>query len=384
MPTASPLLRQTHPDSAGGAENQVLMLARALVRRNFRVAIATLADGVPLVAQVDGVDVVPQPASPMSAPVIRTVMFWILLVRTLLANPSKVIVQRSANIHTAPVAVMARLLGTRFVFASAGLRDFDRAAWKRRHRVPFDLGVRLAHEVVVQSDEQVPLCRKRFDRRPLRIKSIAEPASFEASDPDAFLWIGRLAHHKRPTAYLELARVVPEARFRMVAVDVPAHEQGLAFSAIERMAADLPNLDVLRSRQRRELVPLYESSVAVVSTSISEGMPNVFLEGWSRGVPAVALSHDPDGVIQSERLGAFAHGSPTRLAEIARTIWEQRNDRDDLAARCRAYVAREHAIGHVTDEWIRALELGATRCAPGDGAGNPLQRLDRSKTERNA
>jgi glycosyltransferase involved in cell wall biosynthesis len=357
MPTASAMLRRVSPASSGGAENQVLILARELARRNRSVGIATVDDVGGLQSQVGGVDVIAQRASPTGAPVIRTFVFWSELAWTLIANPSAVIVQRCASIHTTPVALLARALRRRFVFASAAVQDFNRPAWKRRHWWLFHLGVRLADEVVVQTAEQVQLCRDRFGRQPILIKSIAEDAKTPASDPDAFLWIGRLSQHKQPMAYLDLARAVPQARFRMVGVEPPRHEQGVDAAELRRIVATLPNLELCSPRLRHELVPLYESAVAVVSTSVSEGMPNVFLEGWSRGVPALALTHDPDGVIQRERLGAFAAGSPTRLAELTESMWEHRHDRTELTSRCRRYVIREHSLDPIVDRWMQALGL---------------------------
>ena len=86
-------------------------------------------------------------------------------------------------------------------------------------------------------------------------------------------------------------------------------------------------------------------------------MPNIFLEGWARGVPALALTHDPDGVIESRDVGWFAHGSKERLAELARAAWEKRRDQGAIAGRCRAYVHDEHSAGAVATRWRDALGL---------------------------
>jgi glycosyltransferase involved in cell wall biosynthesis len=300
---------------------------------------------------VDGVDVIELTPPRTRIPVVRTLAFWARTFRVLRANPSAVIVQRAAGIHTALAAAAARLLRTRFVFASAGLHDFDFGGWESKRWIVslYERAVRTAGQVVVQSEEQAALCRRRFGREPVVIGSIAEPAPPQAGTPGAFLWVGRLDENKRPLAYLELARAVPEARFRMVAV------------AGEVDAADIPNLELLGPRPRAELAPLFDDAVAIVSTSRSEGMPNVFLEGWARGVPALALAHDPDGAIEREGLGGFAEGSAERLAELARELWESRGDRREPAGRCRDYVSRAHALGPVADRWCETLGLG--RCA---------------------
>ena len=187
------------------------------------------------------------------------------------------------------------------------------------------------------------------------IKSVAEPAAPRVREPEAFLWIGRTDWYKRPEAYVELARALPEARFRMVAM--PMNDAGAARAALEREASALPNLELLSPRPRAELMQLVDEAVAIVNTSDYEGMPNVFLEGWARGVPALALTHDPDGVIAREGLGAFAAGSPTDLAELASDLWEKRNDQAALSERCTGYVEREHSSEAVVERWLAALDF---------------------------
>jgi glycosyltransferase involved in cell wall biosynthesis len=187
------------------------------------------------------------------------------------------------------------------------------------------------------------------------IKSIGEPAEAQLSRPEAFLWIGWLHPYKRPLEFVELARAVPEARFWMVGVPESGEQGRELAAAVARAAETVPNLTLLAPRPRSEIGSLIDRAVAVVSTSLTEGMPNVFLEAWARGVPALALAHDPDGVLERERLGGCAHGSPNRMVELAREVWESREERHEQSARCRAYVASEHSLEHVADGWVAAL-----------------------------
>jgi glycosyltransferase involved in cell wall biosynthesis len=173
----------------------------------------------------------------------------------------------------------------------------------------------------------------------------------------------------RPEAFVDLARAVPEARFWMVAF-ASGGSGGELLDQAERDAARLPNLELLEPRPRHELGQLIARAVAVVNTADYEGMPNVFLEGWARGVPALALSHDPDGVIVRHRLGAFADGSSALLADQARRLWTERQDQAAVAMRCRAYVADQHDIEAATDRWEAALALSRppTETGPPDPA----------------
>jgi hypothetical protein len=84
-------------------------------------------------------------------------------------------------------------------------------------------------------------------------------------------------------------------------------------------------------------------------------MPNIFLEGWARGTPALALRHDPDGMIVRERLGSFAGGDPATLVEQARAMWAGRGNQDELAARCVAHMREHHSLETIAEDWIDVL-----------------------------
>ncbi|MEA2444588.1 MAG: hypothetical protein QOJ12_1880 [Thermoleophilales bacterium] len=345
-PWIGPLLVPGTEPTLGGAENQIAMLARQLARDGYRVCVIAFdVSGLP--SSADGVSIARVPALDGASRPVRAAR----LVRAIVGRRGRVMVQRAAGIETGVVGLLARVTGRRFVYSSASDADFrfeqvEPLRWRLRL---FHLGVRVASQIVVQTEEQVGLCQERFGRRPLLIKSIAEPAPRLAGARDAFLWVGRLSHYKRPEDFIRLAEALPDARFRIVA----AGSEG----DLRERASALSNVEWLEPRPRTALFELMESAVAVVNTSDYEGMPNVFLEGWARGVPALSLRHDPGGVIERCRLGAFAGGDFDRFVTDARTMWETRDDTAAVAERCRAYVAAEHDPGVVVRQWIDALEL---------------------------
>lgn len=338
---------------SGGAEAQVQMIARALATRGWRVGV--MANPLPgLPTSVDGVELILRPRRRQGGPLSRAwsaLVGWLALTRL----NTRVLVKRVAGFDTALVALAARLRGRRFVYSSSNVIDFDFSRLDSRlNAALFALGVRLADEIVVQTDEQEELCLRAFGRHPAVIKSIAEPAPERTEMPRAFLWVGRLVHYKRPLAFVELARAVPAARFEMVAVFPGDYDREL-YRRIVSAERELDNLTMVPPQSRLELGRLLESAVAVVNTAEYEGMPNVFLEGWVRGVPALALHHDPDGVIEREGLGAFAAGSHLRFIELARAMWASRFDQTEVSKRCRDYIAREHAPALVAQQWAEVL-----------------------------
>ena len=354
-PWAGPLLTAAPETATGGAETQVWLLARALAAGDRRVALVVYEGDVRLPTHAEGVDVIVQRRAAGGGTLRRAGANVASLLRTLATADTEAFVQRSAGPPTGVIALLARLRRRRFVYSSSSLVDFSYARLEpsRIKVAAFELGVRLANRVVVQTDEQAALCRERFGRPATVIRSIAEVAPEpRPATREAFLWVGRAADYKRPMEYVDLARAVPEARFRMVLVPSDDAELG---QRVHEAAAAVGNLELLGPRPRAELMDLVGHSVAIVNSSDYEGTSNVLLEGWARGVSALVLHHDPDGLIVREGLGAVAGGNAARLAQLTRELWHDREQVDALAARCRGYAEREHSAQRAVECWLEVL-----------------------------
>jgi glycosyltransferase involved in cell wall biosynthesis len=342
---------------AGGAETQIFLLSQALSAAGLRVGIVSFAlPGVELPDRVGDVEVIVQRGARTTLPVLRTVDYLGTLIRTVGSLDAEVVVQRAAGTTTGLVGGITRLRGRRFLYSSANVIDFSYAQLEPRRRNVwlYEQGVRLAADVVVQTEEQAVMCRRQFGRDAIVINSLAEPAVPTTCEPEAFLWVGRLTHYKRPEAFVALARALPHARFEMVGV--PSGHEGEQIAArLRAETAELANFELLDPRPRRELMALVERAVAMVNTADYEGMPNIFLEAWSRGIPALALSHDPGGVVKRHGLGCFAAGDPQAFARLADELWAKRTERAELSQRCLEYIADEHAPAVVAQQWMRVL-----------------------------
>ena len=341
---------------------QMALLARGLVGLGARVAmVAYELDGKGHTHEsIDGVDLVPRAAYQSPVGVRAKLTEASEIYANVAAADPGIVVTKCAVPATGLLAAATKLQRRRFVYASASAFDFDYGAMeaKQRNVALFHLGVRLADQIVVQNVEQRELCQRRFRRSATVIKSIAEPAEQRTQEPEAFLWAGRVVGYKRPLEFIQLARVVPEATFWMVCL--PGWGGEGVMRKVRQAARTAPNLELFDPLPRHELMRLVERAVAVVNTSDLEGMPNTFIEGWARGVPALALAYDPDGLIQRHRMGGFAAGSPQRLASLARQLWESRQHQEEIALRCRRYVLSEHAPEIVHSQWFDALGLTLT------------------------
>ncbi len=335
----------------------MLMLAKELARRGLRVAVIAFSSPQ-LPAEVDGVRIIGR--SPYKKPdsIPEKLLEVLRIGRSLWRAPSRTIVYRGVGFELGLLAAYARLAGRRLVYSSASATDFnvERLYTNRLAASMFELGMRLADVIVVQTADQVELCERRVKRTPALIHSIAEPAERSDVVPEAFLWVGRIHEYKRPLDYVALARAVPEARFWMIAV--PRSRRFADQTLGKRLLAEaesVPNLELLPARSREGVAQLLSRAVASVNTSEFEGMPNVLLEAWSRGVPALVLGHDPGGVVTAYGLGAFAHGSFDNFVALARQQWSTRDRRHEVSERCRAYIEQHHAPDVVVSRWHQVL-----------------------------
>jgi glycosyltransferase involved in cell wall biosynthesis len=209
--------------------------------------------------------------------------------------------------------------------------------------------------LVVQTGRQRELARATFPSlEPIVIPSFAQVADAASGTPEYFIWINRLVGYKLPERYVELARALPEARFRMVLGTTNETAPELV-SAVTAAAEDLPNLALEPARPRDELLAELDGAAAVVTTSEIEGMPNTFLEAWARRVPVLSLHVDPDGVIARHGCGIVAGGSMERFVAGARKLWAEPDLRAELGRRGREYVREVHSPAAVADRWAELI-----------------------------
>jgi glycosyltransferase involved in cell wall biosynthesis len=179
-----------------------------------------------------------------------------------------------------------------------------------------------------------------------------------------------LRTYKRPEAVLSLARALPSLRFVVVGGPPPpsagAAESGAA-EAFLRAAAALPNVACAGFQRPERMGRFYARAAVVINTSPVEGFPNVLLEGWARGRPAVTCGVDPDEVICRHGLGVHARDLDG-MARALEALMADPARRRRMGADARRYVAAHHATGPVVDRF-EALLKRLVRQAPVHGDG---------------
>jgi glycosyltransferase involved in cell wall biosynthesis len=362
----------------GGAELQMTILARELAAHGVRTAHIVLPVANPVELSAPAPTVITRSAYHAGGGLDRVREAGALW-RALRKADAGVYVLRGSAIFVGIVAEFCRLHRRGLVFSAAN--DFDLLAEtpsvSPRKQAIYLHGVRRADAVVVQSSKQLGMARELLgrDKRIELIPSFTEPAgplpaggSFERR----FLWVSRVNPFKQPLEFLRLAAALPEARFTMVATEGIDTDPDL-HAEIKRRAAELDNVELTGALRREEVLARAAAATAIVSTSLWEGMPNVFLEAWSRRVPVLTLAFDPDGLVASRGLGIAAGGDWDAFVAGARRLWDDPGFAAGLGGNGQAYVEERHSPGAVCARWQEVL-AGA--------AGQPRAATASSQTRR--
>lgn len=344
-------------DATGGAERQLSMLARGLRGRGYNVSIATLEYG-PDRRTVDGIDL--HHVIPDTRGVARAPYKAAKTLRGLRRIDADVYLVRGNELLCMVAATHARTSGAAFVHAIANDADVDpdRLAEWGIIRHPYRWALRSADRVIAQTKRQQTLLADHHGIDATRIPNgYDHPPESELvghTDRNHVLWVGSMdPDQKRPGLFLELARNLPDVRFRMIgppAMDDPDH-----YEEIQTRAESIPNLEFLGFVDPDEIHDHYRTAIALVNTSAYEGFPNTFLEAWRYATPVVSLEYTLDGVLDDEPVGM--HAASTRsVVEAVEALATDESLRERLGFGGRKHVAENYSFERLLDRYERVLE----------------------------
>ena len=337
----------------GGAEVQQSMLARLLAADGYRVSMICLDYGQPDRALVHGVTVYKSFRASAGVPVLRFLhprltATW----RALLAADADVYYCRSASMWVSVVAEFCRRHGKRSVYAGASNMDFVPGEGGQiryaRDRWLYRRGIARVDRIVAQNEAQRESCRAAYGREATVIASCYQPASpVRAGVPrDAVLWVSTLREGKRPERFLELAARMPHRRFVMVGG--PSGGQEELFERVRREAARLGNVELTGFLPLAQVEAWLDRARVLVNTSDYEGMPNTFLQAWSRGVPTLATV-DVEAAVH-RRFAGIEDG-----ARKIEALFEDAGLWHSASRQCLEHFRRTHSPAHALEQYGRLV-----------------------------
>jgi len=350
-PYAYPLLGdKTDIAVVGGAEMQQVIVARALVARGYPVSMICLNFGQDDRVTIDGVRVYRSFRPAAGLPLVR--FFWPRLASTwacLNRVNADIYYQRAAGMLTGVVAFFCSRRGKKSIFAVASNLDLSKDSAVVRcwpDRGIYEYGLRNVDQILVQNPEQARLCQANIAREPVLI-----PNCYQATGPkeltkrDYILWVSTIRKGKCPDLFLDLAEALPEFRFRMVG----GHdcEEYDLFESIRVRASSMANVDFTGFVPYSQIDKQFDGAKLLVSTSASEGFPNIFLQAWSRRVPTLSFV-DCGARINEKPVGRIVDSIDEMKSAIMQ--WMSSDFELELQGnRCLEYFEKNHSVELVLD-----------------------------------
>lgn len=353
-PRAWPVISaDRHIEEVGGAEVQQTILARLFAANGYRVSMICFDYGQPDRAVVGGVTVHKAFRPQAGLPVLRFLHSRLIAMwRTLGAVDADIYYCRAAGMQVGVVAEFCRRHGKRAIYAAASNKDFvpdvGRQIRYARDRWLYRRGLARVDRIVAQNEAQRATCLATFGREALVIPSCYEPPAIRSAvRGNCVLWVSTIRAGKRPELLLELAARLPHRRFVMVGG--PGRGEAALFERMRREASRFANVEFTGFLPLAEVESRFDAARVFVNTSEFEGMPNTFLQAWSRGVPTV-------GTVD---VGTPVHKQFGDIQEGAREIealFTGQNHRESASRRCREHFERTHSGAETLRRYARLFD----------------------------
>jgi glycosyltransferase involved in cell wall biosynthesis len=349
-------------DFVGGAEIQQMHLARGLAERGYPVSFITFDHGQTDGEALSGIHLYTayEPDAGIRGPRFihpRMTGLW----RAMSRVDAAVYYQRGADSDTGVIAAWCRRHRRKFIFSVASDANCDGnlpTLPSRREKYMYRYGIRRADVVIAQTRVQQRMLSDAFGRDSVLIRGCAQSVAGDApkiapatDQSPRLLWIGRYDRMKRPELLFELAGACPEVTFDAVGFSNMERGDGAESGGLR---CRLENVRVHGCVPHSRIGEYYERATALLCTSLREGFPNTFLEGWARGLATISTV-DPDGIIATHRLGVVVD-KPTELPAATRRFLSDRDEVAACGARARSYFLRNHRLDTAVEAYSDVIE----------------------------
>jgi len=322
----------------GGAEVQIVTLAKALAGKGHQVSVFVfdLGQGE---KEVNGLRVVPsiryQPEANALRQVFEQRKLWAALKRH---KPSHILMPGGTGIlsllthygekHDADVYSV--LMHDRDVAGAPLLKGLDQAGFKK--------GLKHCDGIVAQNAVQLEAA-KAIKAHSTIIQPPIDSGRSGTVDKTSIIWVGRCVDWKQPGHFLTLAKKHPQHPFLMLLTE---QDQPL-LEKIKEASSTIPNLTIESGLSRGEVLKKLSSSQALISTSVSEGFPTVFLEAMTQSCAILSLNSNPDDVLDKSGAGKAFNNNLDQLSHHLKDCLDDITVLKQYQESGERYVQKHHA-----------------------------------------
>jgi len=353
-PAAYPLLQASEEiPSAGGAEAQFMTLGLTFAEQGYEVHYIVDDFGQADLERVGNVTVHKVALKYMGGPNYYVIQAWVKLWRTLLKIGADIHLIKVPRDLLLVLGLFCRIFKKKLIFVGQSDADVDPAFLKKSSNLFsywfFRIGMKWTDYVVAQNEKQKKGFAEIYRKRTRIIKNITTlPAMDEIQKEEYILWVGNSLPKKQPEKFLELAKSLPKYKFRMIMSLTPQNQDD---SFIRTSLSEIPNLDYLGFVPFHKIGDYYQKASLFVSTSLSEGFPNTFLQAWQNSTPVISLHIDPDGIVTKNKLGRVS-GTFEKLKYDVKEFMEDGTARMYIGENAKRYVEENHSPSTIVEQYL--------------------------------
>lgn len=293
--------------ASGGAELQVALLSRALVKRDHQVTLLAANTG-----QQDGVKwegvCVRTGGRYDTGKLVDTVFALPRIIKVFFEEKPDVVVVYGWTSLLYFLAKLRLAIRYKLVFVCALDSEID-GGFFRENWVRGYFFEKALHEVDIRfgiTEHQATLFRKQgmpcYVTRLLLQEHASSETDAHSEKPVDLLWVARCHPVKQPHLFLDLAKEFPNKRCQMIC----SSQDKELWKIIRARAASLPNVEFLESIPYRDIQHYFNKAKIFVNTSLDEGVPNTFIHAGLGKTAIASLRVDPDQMFHQFHAGVCA------------------------------------------------------------------------------
>ncbi|MFZ5516792.1 MAG: glycosyltransferase family 4 protein [Candidatus Zhuqueibacterota bacterium] len=330
---------------AGGAEFQLIGLARALVSYGHLVSIITDDFGQYEKEITNGLIYYKVPFRYMGGANFWLIPDWFRLAKKILSIDADFYILKGPRFLLALLGYMNSRFRKNVVFISTIDTDSQPEILNKidpfYHRMLYKFGLKNISYVVSQSITQQQNFKLNFNKNSWIIKNIykTKNSNSDNNKQNYVLWVGTNNQLKRPELMLVFAKLLPEIKFKMAMI--PSTDADIQ-QKFESDVTQVTNIDFLGFVPESKIGELYGEASLLVNFSKLEGFPNVFLHAWANKTPVITLEVDPDNVIKKYGLGYCAETMENMVKHV-KSLLQNPEKLKEIGDNCYNYVKKEHA-----------------------------------------
>ena len=362
--TAYPLLSGGNNRNVLGPDVHQVILAKELIKHDFKITFITYNKGGEPVEQTNGIDVIKIHEDAYRFRMLNIVLKVFRIWNAMRKANAQIYFHRGGGLGV--VSSFCRLTGRKFICSIASDAAVNRGLVSREikefSRSKFSIGtfgqwldIKRADAIIVQNTYQKTMLKKNFGRGGVFIKTpfpLAERGMPEKANPPIVLWVGAMAEVKQPELFVRLAEAMPEERFQMIG----GHSGNQEFyDRIKDRSKRIPNFEFLGVIPFNEVDEYFSRASILVNTSMFEGFPHAFIHAWMYYAPVVSLNADPDEIIYKCKMGLHSK-TFNQLVEDVKILLKDEQLREEMGRNGRHYVEREHDIKKIIGEYVELFD----------------------------